>query len=68
MYALVYTCTHYGRKGDLAKFCYDRIHNSNFANKSIWVKKGANPLGPKKIWVPKFTPIIFDVGMGSHMM
>jgi len=24
MYANVYTCTHCGRKGHLAKFCYDR--------------------------------------------
>ena len=26
MYAHVYTCTHYGRMGHLAKFCYDRIN------------------------------------------
>ena len=25
VYAHVYTCTHCGRKGHLAKFCYDRI-------------------------------------------
>ena len=66
MYAHVYTCTHCGRMGHLAKFCYDRIHNSNFANKFVWVK-GANPHGPNKVWVPKFTPIAFDVGVGSHL-
>ena len=49
-------------------FCYDRIHNSKFANKFVWVKKGANPHGPKKVWVPKFALIIIDVGMGSHLM
>ena len=27
MYAHVYTCTHCGRKGHLARFCYDRIHD-----------------------------------------
>jgi len=21
----------------------------------------------QKVWVPKFTPILFDVGVGSHM-
>ena len=68
MYAHVYSCTHCGRKGHLAKFCYDRIHISNFANKFVWVRKGANPHGPKRVWVPKTTPpIIFDVGVGSHM-
>ena len=66
MYAHVYTCTHCARKGHLAKFCYDRIHNSNFANKFIWVRKGATH-GPNKVWVPKSTPIIFDVGVSSHL-
>ena len=45
-YAHVYTCTYYGRKGHLAKFCYDRVHNVNFANKFVWVRKGANPIDP----------------------
>ena len=68
MYAHVYTCTHCGRKGHLAKFCYDRLHTSNLANKFVWVREGTNPHGSKKIWVPKTTPpIIFDVGVGSHM-
>jgi len=68
MYALVYTCTHCGHKGHLAKFYYDRIHISNFANKFIQVRKGANPHGPNKVWIPKFTPIVLDVGVGSHLM
>ena len=51
LYANVYT--HCGRKGHLAKFCYDRINDSNFANQFVWVKKGANPYGPNKIWVPQ---------------
>ena len=66
MYAHVYSCTHYRRKDHLARFCYDRLHNSNFANKFVWVRKGANPHGTKKVWVPKFTPISFVVGVGSH--
>ena len=67
MYAHVYTCTHYRRKGYLAKFCYDRLHTSNFTNRFVWVRKGANPHGPNRVWVPKDTPILFDVGVGSHM-
>ena len=67
MYAHVYTYTHCGCMRHFAKFCYDRIYNSNFANKFIWVRKSANLYGPKKIWVPKFTPIVFDVGVGSHL-
>ena len=49
MYAHVYTCTHCGRKGHLTKFCYNRIHDSNLATKFVWVKKGANPHGPKRV-------------------
>jgi len=67
MYASVYTCTHCGHKGHLAKFCYDRLNISNFASKYIWVRKGANPHGLKKVWVPKYTPIVFDVGVDSHL-
>ena len=63
IHANVYTCTHYGRTSHLAKFCYDKF---NFANKFVWVRKGANSLGSKKVWVPKFTPIIFDVDVDSH--
>ena len=47
MYAHVYTCTHCGRKGHLTKFCYDRLNTSNFVNKFVWVRKGANPMDSK---------------------
>ena len=67
MYAHVYTYTHCERKGHLAKFCYDRINNSNFVNKFVWVRKGANSHGPNKVWVPKSTPIVFDIGVGSRL-
>ena len=67
MYAHVYTCTHCGRKGHLAKFCYDRLNTPNLAKKYVWVREGTNPHGPKRQWVPKTTPPIFDVGEGSHM-
>ena len=63
------TCVHLyhcGRIGHLAKFCYDRIHDSNFANKFVWVSKGANPHEPKKVWVSKATPTLFDIDVGSH--
>jgi len=63
MYARVYTCAHCDRKGHLTKFCYDRINVSNFASKHVWVRKDANPRGPKKVWVSKFIPISFDVGV-----
>ena len=66
MYAHVYTCTHCGRTAYLAKFCYDRIHDSIFANKYVWIRKCVNPHGLKKVWVPKSTPILFVVGVGSH--
>ena len=67
MYAHVYICTHYGRKGHLAKFYYDRIHDENLATKFVSVRKGTNPHGPKRVWVPKTTPIVFDVGVSPHM-
>ena len=67
MHLKVYKCTHCGRKGHLAKFCYDRIHHVNFANnKYVWVPYKTNPKGPKRKWVPKFPPFVFDVGEGSH--
>ena len=56
-----------GCKGHLVKFCFDRINDSNFVNRFGWVRKGANPYGPKRVWIPKATPILFDVGVGSHM-
>ena len=57
-----------GRKGHLAKFYYDKVQNVNFANKFVWVRKGANPHGPKIVWIPEATPILFDVGVGCHLM
>ena len=62
----VYKCTHCGRKGHLAKFCYDRIHHVNFAKKNCWVPLNASPRGPKKKWVPKPPPFAFNVGEGPH--
>ena len=53
-------------KGHLAKFYFDRLNSLNFANKYVWVSNATNPHGPKKIWVPKFPPLIFYVGVGSH--
>ena len=67
MHAKVYKCTHYGRKGHLAKFCYDRVNSINFASNNVWVPYNANPRGPKRKWVRKSLPLVFDVGVGSHM-
>ena len=67
-YPHVYTCTHCRHTEHLTKFYYDRIHNSNSANKCAWVRKYVNPHRPKKVWVPKFTLIVFDVGVDSHKM
>ena len=67
MYAHVYTCTYWGRKGHLAKFCYDRVHNVSFVNRFVRVRKSANSHGPNRVWVPKFTPIVFDVGVASRL-
>ena len=71
----VYKCIHCGRKGHLAKFCFDKMHHVNFANKNVLklvkepkhsayynVPYKTNPQGPKKIWVPKPPPL----GEGSH--
>ena len=66
MYAHVYICTHCERKDHLTKFYYDRVHNVNFANKFIWVRKGASLHGPKRVWIPKATPI-FDVVLSSRL-
>ena len=49
------------------KISLDRIYDSNFANKFVWVRKCANPIGPKKAWVPKSTPMVFHVGVGSRL-
>ena len=54
-------------RATLQDFFYIRLNISNFINKFVWVRKGANPRGSKKVWVPKFTPIVFDVGVGSHL-
>ena len=66
MHARVYTCTHCNPKGHLARFWFDRLNSINFTNNNIWVSYNTNPRGPKKEWVPKFPPLVFDVGMGSH--
>ena len=50
----------------LAKFCFDKMHHINFAKKNVWVPLDANPRGPKRQWVPKSPPFVFDVGVGSH--
>ena len=46
MYAHLYTCTHCRCKGHLAKFYYDRVHNVNFANKSVGLEKVLTPMDP----------------------
>ena len=53
-------------QGHLVKFYYDKVNTINFANKNVWVPYNANPRGPKRKWVPKFSPFVFDVGAGSH--
>ena len=67
MHPKVYKCTHCDRKGHLAKFCFDRINVLNSAiKKNVWVSYNTNPRGPKRKWVPKSPPFVFDVGAGSH--
>ena len=41
-------------------FCQVKLKNKN-----IWVRENTNPIGPKKIWVPKNTPKLIDVGVSS---
>ena len=58
---------HYGLKNHLANFYFDRLNILNFVNKNVWVPIVSNPCRPnKKIWVPKFSPLVVDVGVGSH--
>ena len=50
-----------------SNICYDKINFLNFANKkNTWVPYKTNPHGPKRKWVPKSPPCVFDVGEGSH--
>ena len=66
MHSRVYKCTHCNRKDHLVKFYFDKINHVNFINKNVWVPYDANPRGPKRKWVPKSPPFVFDVGAGSH--
>ena len=54
----MYTCTYYGRQDHLAKFCYDKL---NAYNSHVWVHK-TNILGTNKVWGPKLTPTLHDIG------
>ena len=67
MHARVYKYMHCDRKSHLARFFFDRLNCINFANNNVWVPYNTNPRGPKKKWVPKSPPLVFDVGVGSHM-
>ena len=62
IYSKVYTCAQCGYKGHLAKFCYAKLH---MLNKNIWVRESSNSIGPKKIWVPKNTPNLINIGMST---
>ena len=62
MYGKIYTCAHCGCEGHLAKFCYAKL---NLSNKNVWVRENTNPIGQKKIWVPKDTPNLIDAGASS---
>ena len=53
----IYSCAHCDRKGHLVKFCYAKL---NMTNKNVYVQENTNPIGPKKIWVPKDTPNLID--------
>ena len=63
----VYKCTHCGRKGHLVRFYFDGLNSLNFANKNVWFSIATNLHGPKKKWVQKFSSLVFDIGVGSHM-
>ena len=58
MYGKVFLYTYCGRKGHLVKFCYDRI---NASHNHVWARN-TNIQGPKKVWVPKSTNLLNDVG------
>ena len=54
----VYSYTYCGRNGHLAKFCFDCI---NASNDYVWVRK-TSTIGLKKIWVPKLTTSLLNIG------
>ena len=58
IYGRVYSCTCCGWNSHLVKFCFDRI---NASNDHVWVRK-TNTIGSKKIWVPKLTNFLLDIG------
>ena len=60
----MYHCSHCDRKSHLAKFCHDKL---NILNKNVWVRNGTNLSRPKKVWVPKSTPVVFDYGLSQDM-
>ena len=62
MYGKVYTYAHCSRKDHLAKFYYAKL---NMLNKNVLVRESTNPIGPKKIWIPKNTPNLIDAGVLS---
>ena len=67
MHARVYECTHCDHKGHLEKFYFDRINSLKLANNNVWVPFVCKPREPnKRIWAQKFSPLVFDVGVGSH--
>jgi len=58
IYGKIYACTYCAQKGHLAKFCFDKI---NASNNHVWIRN-ANTKGSKKIWVPKSTNMLHDIG------
>ena len=58
------TCNFYGRGRHISSTCPLRNgsqKNSNAKSKKVWIEKSkvTNPQGPKKIWVPKSTWVLF---------
>ena len=57
-YGRIYKYTYCDRNDHLAKFCYYHI---NSTNNLVWVRN-TNSSGFKKMWVPKSSLKLFDVG------
>ena len=57
----MYTCTYCDRKIHLANSYYDKLR---VIKNNIWIHN-ANTQRPQKVWVPKGTPNLINVGVSS---
>ena len=67
LYARVYTCTHYDRKGHLVKFYFDRLYSLNFANKNVWVPLLVTLMDPRRLGTKISTCFLCRCGLSQKV-